>query len=67
MAWWRAQLELGKAPADLRYIHELMIVGMVVRYEDYLTIPAQVWGDIILWKEAEAERARHEREKERQA
>ena len=35
-----------------------MMAEMVVRYEDYLTIPAQVWGDIILWKEAAAERAR---------
>ena len=40
-----------------------MIVGMVVRYEDYVTIPARVWGDIILWKEAAAERARAESER----
>lgn len=33
-----------------------MIAGMVIRYEDYWTIPAMTWGDIILWKEAEAVR-----------
>jgi hypothetical protein len=45
-------------------MERMMLAGMVVGYTDYLTMPAQTWGDLILWKECEMERARRERERQ---
>jgi hypothetical protein len=50
-------------PPELRQVQDLMTAGVVMGYQDYLTMPAVLWRDIVLWKEAEAERARAEMER----
>ena len=54
---------MGKLPPELRHVQDMMTAGMGISYQDYLTMPALLWRDIVLWKEAEAERARAEMER----
>ena len=32
------------------------MAGMVVRWDDYFTVPARDWNDLLIWKEAEIAR-----------
>ena len=34
-------------------MQDLMIAGMTVSWGDYQTLPALVWGDLLIWKRAE--------------
>jgi hypothetical protein len=54
---------MGKLPPALGYVGDMMTAGLVVTYRDYREMPARTWKDIVLWKEAEAERTRKAEDK----
>ena len=41
----------------------LMIAGMTLGWRDYQELPAIVWSDLLLWKEAEIVKSNKDNEK----
>ena len=48
---------MGGVPDEMHTTYQLMRAGIAPSYEDYTTrMPARIWSEIVLWKEAEIER-----------
>lgn len=49
---------MGWVPPELGYIQDMVVAGVSISLSEYEDMTAMAQADLILWKEAEAERQR---------